>query len=270
MAQHRGFRIYIPNVYGMVLMSNEIFTLFDIPIQCLSLEESLFSVFQAMQESSQRVFFATSYSLVKAHKDKTHKRALQLAEFCLQSGHGILLAAHFLHHKNVPAPIEPEHWITCFLDLIEQRSSLPVSIFFLGSNTADIEALPSFMEKRWPKIHLCGAHESWTPEQEEELVKKIEQAAPTILLVSREIPEGERFIYQHWHRFKNAGIKVALSGEEVIEKMIGTFPQTTRLLRALHIESLLRAISRPKFFIQRYVIGGLSFVYLLLKTRGQG
>lgn len=251
-------------------MSNEIFTLFDIPIRCLTHEESLLAVFQAIQENSQRVFFATSYSLVKAHQDKAHKRALQLAEFCLQSGQGIVFAAHFLHTKGVPSPIEPEHWITSFLDLMEQRTPMPVSLFCIGSANADLDALPSFMAKRWPRIRLCGTYKTWTPEEEEEIVKRIEQTSPTILLVSRELPEGERFICRHWHRFKNAGIKLAMSGEEVVEKMIGTFPHTTRLLRALHIESLLHAMLRPKVFFQRYVVGGCYFAYLLLKTKWHG
>jgi UDP-N-acetyl-D-mannosaminuronic acid transferase (WecB/TagA/CpsF family) len=261
--------VTVPELKKKALMSKDIFTLFDIPIRCLTFEESLDAIFLASGENSQRVFFATSYSLVKAHQDKAHKRALQLAEFCLQSGHGILLAAHFLHNKAVPYPFEPEQWLCHFLDLLAERSSVPASIFCIGSEQSDIDALPTFIAKRWPRIRLCGTYKTWTAEEEEEVVKRIEQTAPTILLVSREIPEGERFICRHWHRFKNAGIKVALSGEEVVEKMIGTFPCTTRLLRALHIESLMHAMLRPKVFFQRYVFGGCYFAYLLLKTKWQ-
>lgn len=247
-------------------MSKEIFTLFDIPIHCLTLEESVLSVFHAMQERSQRVFFATSYSLVKAHQDKQHKRALQLAEFCLQSGLGILLAARFLHNKNVPPPIEPEMWTYSFLDALQQRMHTPITLFCIGKEPSDLEALPSFIKNRWPNIHLSGAY-TFSAANEEALLQQIEQKPPTILLLSLEIPEGERYIYQNWHRLKNAGIKVTLTGENILENMLGSLPRTTRLLRSLQIEKVLRAFCRPKFFIQRYVIGGICFAYLLLKTR---
>ena len=109
----------------------------------------------------------------------------------------------------------------------------------------------------------------YDPEEEASIVNTIEKSRPSILLLGMDSPLQEQFLCRHWHRLKNAGVAVAISGGEAIDAIAGTLSIAPRLARALHLEWFLRMLLDPWRFYLRYLRGGGLFFWYLMKQKGK-
>lgn len=242
-----------------------VFTIFDIPIQTVGIEESWGLVMEESHRAAVRIFFVDAHALLLAQDDRAYRHALQVAEFCFSEERWLTLSARFLCSPRLPTKMNRTSWIFSFFDRLQTEESL----FCLGVRNESFQILPHVIASRWPRITLIGSHGSVTVAEEDALVAIIEQQAPTILLVGSDISCPERFICRHWHQLKNAGVRIAIAGGTTIDEMTGVISRPQKVAKVLHLQWCFHLIFRPKFFYECYIKGPFRFLWLLIKQKGK-
>lgn len=226
-----------------------------IAIQRLSFEESFSKVLNASQVNPVKVFWANAHAICECERDPHFKIALENADFLLNDGVGIELAG-FLFGKKMKGNLNGTDWIPAFLDKINQ------TIFLLGGQQEVIEDAVNVFKDKWPDIPVVGYSNGYY-EDEEQVLKLIEGAKPSVLLVGMGVPKQEMFIHDHWQRLQAAGLHIAIAGGAVFDFMTEKVSRAPTFLRKMRLEWIYRIWLEPKRLIKRYLRELLVFPYIL-------
>jgi len=140
--------------------------------------------------------------------------------------------------------------------LLEKANIDRSSIFLLGSTQKNLSILVNKIKKNYPDIIIGGFnHGYFYQEEEEEIIRRINDAKPNYLFVGMGSPKQELFISENLSRLKS-NINLGVGGS--FNVIAGLEKPTPRWMK-YGLEWIYRSLQDPKK-IKRYIVINLFFV----------
>lgn len=211
------------------------------------------------------VLNANVYCLNLAYKDRGLRDLLNSAEIVFCDGAGVMLAARILGCR-IPERITYADWMW---ELAAFAASEGFSLYFLGGRPGVAWKAAEQLKKRHPVLKVSGVHHGYfdhatgSPENEA-IIRKINAAAPDILVLGFGMPLQERWLMHNWNRID---ARIALTGGAVFDYISGELRRGPKILTDNGFEWLARLLIEPGRLWRRYVVGNSLFLVRILRQR---
>lgn len=141
------------------------------------------------------------------------------------------------------------------------------SVFLLGAKPKHSDAAIKCLQNKYPNMKINGHHGYFdidNPQQNVEIVRKINQTKSNILVVGMGMP-----IQEHWIQLyrDQLDVNVIMPGGAVIDRLAGVVPDCPAFLSNVGLEWLYRLCREPKRLGTRYLIGNSAFVLHLILAK---
>lgn len=194
-----------------------------------------------------------------AQYDEEFRKILNSSELNIPDGYGIVWAA-----DKIGEPLEERVAGYDFIHKIfELGQDMDISFYFLGSKPGVAEAAKEKIEVEYLGIEVDGTNDGYfSVEEEKELIKRINEVAPDVLLVAMGAPKQERFIYKYRDKLK---CKIAIGVGGCFDVISGNVKRAPRFFINLHLEWLYRGLTDFRRFKRLFAIP--KFMYSVKKIK---
>lgn len=136
--------------------------------------------------------------------------------------------------------------------------------YFYGDEESTLKALISKLKSQFPNMRSTGFHSPpfrpLTIEEDEEVIREINEAAPDVLWVGLGMPKQEMWIAEHRDRLK---VPVIVGAGAAFKLTSGTLRRAPAWLRNLGFEWLWRLLHEPKSMWRRVFLDAPRFIGLV-------
>jgi N-acetylglucosaminyldiphosphoundecaprenol N-acetyl-beta-D-mannosaminyltransferase len=187
------------------------------------------------------------------------------AELVFCDGAGVALGIRILGH-SVSHRITYADWIWQLAEYVEMRG---YTVCFVGARPDVAQRAARRLRDRFPGLRIDGVHHGHFDlklgsEENERVVRKINEIKPNILLVGLGMPTQERWLMENWDRLD---ANVALTGGAVFDYVSGNLRRAPSWMTDHGMEWIGRLIVEPRRLWRRYVIGNPLFLWRVVKQR---
>lgn len=177
--------------------------------------------------------------LIIAQDDINFANILKRADLCVPDGVGLLWAAKRLGHY-LPERVTGSDGVPY---IAEQASKRGWKLFFLGAGEGIAQKAADVLRERYPDLQIVGVYGgSPRPEDEDEIVARINQVEPDILFVAYGAPNQDKWIARNLPRLK---IKMAMGVGGSFDFIAGTITRAPVWMQKAGLEWLYRLILQP-------------------------
>ena len=221
-----------------------------VPFDNVTTQETL-EIIGEMIASGQPHYGATANVdfIVQALEDVELRRILFDAHLVLADGMPIVWASKFLGNP-LPERVTGSGMIPQLLALAEQKGW---KVFFLGGTEQSVAAAAEKTLAKHPKLRLVGAYSPpFKPLLEmdhAEILHRIREAKPDILLVAFGCPKQEKWINMN---YREAGVPFTVGVGATIDFLAGTFKRAPGWMQKTGTEWIFRMLQEPKRLVRRY------------------
>ncbi len=150
------------------------------------------------RDKPQQVIFMTVWDVLKARRNNEFRKMVLNAGLCLPVSKSLVSGARFLK-KTVPVRRQPFSVIISFLNVIDSHYK---SLYLFGGRQESLLKAERNVRSTYPGIKLVGRfagfyHKSMEPH----IISAIAKAEPSIIIVSRGIPGGRKWVYRNREEF---------------------------------------------------------------------
>ncbi len=177
--------------------------LLGVPLDILREEDIEDTVMDLLsRDKPQQVIFMTVWDVLKARRNNEFRQMVLNAGLCLPVSKSLISAAKFLK-KPVPVRRQPFSVIISFLNVIDSHYK---SLYLFGGRQESLLKAEKNVRSTYTGIKLVGRfagfyHKSMEPH----IISAIQKAEPSIVIVSKGIPGGRKWVYRNRDKF-NSGI----------------------------------------------------------------
>ena len=177
--------------------------------------------------------------VMKAKEDEEYKNILNNASLVIPDGIGIVKAAQILG-----TPLQERvagYDLIC--NLLDIYKSGKKTFYFWGGKPGVAELAKQKLEEKYPTIKIVGTDDGYFDDaKKEQIIEKITNLHPDILLVGIGFPKQEKLINELLP--KNI-FKIAIGCGGTLDVLSGTVKRAPKLFIKLHIEWSWRLIKEP-------------------------
>lgn len=205
-----------------------------------------------------RVYFANAHSIEVASRNADFFTALKRSNLLLADGSGVLLGSRLAGH-----PLTHNLNGTDLIPALCQAASpqRPLSIFLLGAKPGIADKAAVTLAAQSKGVKIAGVQNGYFAETETpEVLQRIRDAKPDVLLVAMGTPRQEIWIDKYSHQLPGV-ICIAVGG--LFDFMAGQVPRAPKLFRNLGVEWVWRMMMEPDRLWKRYTIGNLVYLKVL-------
>ena len=197
------------------------------------------------------------------------KAAYKHADLILADGTPVVWAARFLK-RPLPEKVPGSDLVPALFDAVPAFE--PRRVFLLGAGPGVAERAAANITNRWPAVKIAGCYSppmgfEKDAEENENILARIGQAAPDILIVGLGAPKQELWVHQNRARIQAAA---ALCVGATIDFLAGEKPRAPMWMRRSGLEWLHRVWSEPRRLALRYAKGAWVFPQLVARDWWRG
>jgi N-acetylglucosaminyldiphosphoundecaprenol N-acetyl-beta-D-mannosaminyltransferase len=214
--------------------------LFGLRLHALTMAEAL-EIARGFLRSGQPHYIVTcdAAALSRAQEDEAFRRVVNEADLVTADGAGVVLAARLL---GLPVEVR-----VAGCDLVEGLCRVAAEegqgVFFLGAEPGVAEEAAARLAARIPALRIAGCqHGYYPPAEEPQIVERIAQAHPGVLLVALGQPRQEFFIAQYLRRI---GARVAIGIGGSLDVLSGRKRRAPTWMQRMGLEWLYRVLQEP-------------------------
>jgi len=201
------------------------------------------------------------HGIWEAHKRPDFRAILNSADLWVPDGIAPVLVARLKGIGNVQRTPGAEI-MRAFFELADERG---YSSFFYGDTDETLAALKENLERNYPGHKVVGTYSPpfrpLTAEEDEQIVKMINDAKPDVVWVGLGLPKQDRWVYEHKDRLK---VPVAAGVGAAFLFLSGRVKRVPEWVGRNGLEWLWRFIQEPKKLWRRDLIEGPQFVWHVL------
>jgi len=199
-------------------------------------------------EAGRYISITNTESMYHALRRPDHLKFIQNANFSLCDGVGVIAAGYFwgLKINRYNGPILQ-------LDCSEYGQSRGWRHFYYGGKEGVADLMAEKLKEQFPQMQVVGTYcppfRELTAEEDEEVVRMINETKPDIVWVGLGLVKQEAWIAKHLHRVRApwmVGVGAAFDYHS------GAVPWAPEWIRALGLEWVFRLIIQPKLRAKRY------------------
>jgi len=187
--------------------------------------------------------------IVQALEDVELRRILFDMHLVLADGMPIVWASRFLGNP-LPERVTGSGLIPLLLAEAEQRGW---RVFFLGGTEQSVAQAAEKTLAKHPRLQLVGAYSPpfnrLLEMEHEDILRRIHEARPDILLVAFGCPKQEKWINMH---YRSAGVPFSVGVGATIDFLAGTFQRAPLWMQKTGTEWIFRMLQEPRRLVKRY------------------
>ena len=207
-----------------------------------------------------KVSFLNAHNANIAYTDPVFAEALD--DFLiLPDGIGVDLAAKLLYGAPFPDNLNGTDFVPAFL----QASTTPLTVGLLGATRVNAEAASIKLAALAVQHQFVVIHDSYfSAAQQTEIVDRIEELRPDVLLVAMGVPRQELWIERHIDA-RHCTLPIAVGA--LLDFLSGSVPRAPLWMRRLRLEWLFRLAVEPGRLWRRYVVGNPLFLLRVVRQK---
>jgi N-acetylglucosaminyldiphosphoundecaprenol N-acetyl-beta-D-mannosaminyltransferase len=183
------------------------------------------------------------------------------ADIAFCDGAGVQLAIRLLNGRAAHRTTPPE-WIGTVLQSLGSEAS----IFWVGGRAESVEKAAWRYAQRYG-VRTAGVQHGYfdmTPDSEDNaaLIARINDAAPSIILVNMGMPRQELWVSENWDRLQTG---VVITGGALVDHAAGSVRRPPRWVANLGVEWLVRLMREPRRLWRRYLLGLPMFAFYMVQ-----
>ena len=166
------------------------------------------------------------------------------------------------------------HWMRrvygpdLMLAVLEVAARRGWTSYLYGGSPESLDALEARLLERFPGLRIVGTwsppFRELTPDEEVEVVGRINDAAPDLVWVGLSTPKQERWMHRHRDALQ---APVLLGVGAAFDFHAGTKRQAPRWMQRNGLEWFFRLCTEPRRLWRRYLVGNTAFVWSVLRRR---
>jgi N-acetylglucosaminyldiphosphoundecaprenol N-acetyl-beta-D-mannosaminyltransferase len=237
--------------------------LFDIPFAPLTLDEAAGEVERLILRSipSYLVTANTNYAMLVSQHSDLHEVNRNAALIVADGIHMVWVS------RMTPRPL-PER--VTGTDLIHRFSALAAHkgyrLFLLGAAPGVADQAARNLCECYPGLQIAGTEapvfKDLTPDEHEQLIARIREARPDLLLLAMGQPQGERWLFRNREVL---GVPVSIQIGGSLDYIAGRVPRAPLWMRTIGLEAPHRMFCEPSRLIPRYSRNALFLAKSLVR-----
>ena len=257
-AEHRG-----PMLTQSKIQDPKSFPVLGVQVDAVQIPHVIEQMEEWIYERSGTHFIAVTNvdSVTRAWHQDYFRQALNAADLTVADGMPLVWVGRLRGHAMKRRVYGPE----LFLEFCRTTSAKGYSHFFYGGAAGVPEELADALAHQCPNLKAVGTYSPpyrpLTPEEDNEEVRMINQAAPDVLWVGLGGLKQERWMFEHRHLLN---VPVIVGVGAAFDFHTGRLPQAPRWMREHGLEWLFRLWQEPKRLWRRYLIYNTQFVFLVV------
>lgn len=212
------------------------------------------------RRSSHFIALAGMHGVTEAQEAPDFKVVLNSADLVVPDGMPLVWLARIRGYPLRRRVYGPELMLT----FCDQTASKGYRHFFYGGAAGVADRLAAMLQSRFPGLQVVGTYtppfRPLTPEEDQEVVRLINQASPDLLWVGLSTPKQERWMYEHRERL-NVPVMVGVGA--AFDFHTGRVKQAPVWMREHGLEWFWRLVQEPRRLWRRYLVQGSKFVALV-------
>ncbi len=271
--------------------------IFEVDIDTLTREDALKRVGEFLKGNGEHYVVTPNPEIVlAAQKDENFRNILNNASLAMPDGFGLLCAAWFL---GLPR-LHRMTGVDLMLEICRIASAQGKSVFLLGARRGVGEKAAKVLQAKFPELKIAGVewggeiqllevkppkigHSEAQPKNlprmrvrpcerdpspplaaQDDIVKRINAAAPDVLFVALGHPKQEKWIAAHLKQLPS--VKVAMGVGGAFDYIAGITPRAPAWMRSIGLEWLYRMFYEP-WRIRRILNAVILFPWMVIRKK---
>jgi N-acetylglucosaminyldiphosphoundecaprenol N-acetyl-beta-D-mannosaminyltransferase len=174
-----------------------------------------------------------------ARQDSNFRNILKRADLCVPDGVGLLWAARYLH-KRLPERVTGSDGVP---KIAERAAQTGWRLFLLGAGPGVVEKVADVLCQLYPGLQIAGLYGgSPAPNEEDDIVERINASGADILFVAYGAPEQDKWIARNLPRLR---VRMAMGVGGAFDFIAGIMPRAPIWMQRIGLEWLFRLYLQP-------------------------
>lgn len=206
------------------------------------------------------------HSYVESLRDGLFAQALHQADWLVPDGSGIVLASRILG-GTIRERVTGSDIFKGVHDVLNSKGGYRV--FFLGSTEDTLAQIRQRMSVDYPHIEVAGIYSppfkvEFSPQELDEMVRAVNDAAPDVLWVGMTAPKQEKWIFSQQDHLE---VPFAAAVGAVFDFYTGRVKRSHPVFQKMGLEWLPRLAQQPRRLWQRMGISAPIFLSHVIKQK---
>ncbi|MBN2326375.1 MAG: exopolysaccharide biosynthesis polyprenyl glycosylphosphotransferase [Candidatus Omnitrophica bacterium] len=227
-----------------------------IDIDSLTAAEFLQRIDEFVENGAPRqISYLNADCLNKCWSDRSYREAVIESDLVYADGMGVVWASRLFGHP-LPERLNANDLLPQFCRRAEEKGH---RIFLLGGENGIAEKAKDDLQSKYPNLQIVGCHKGYfTEEESEEVIQKIREVKPDILIVGMGAPKQELWIRRH---LKELGVPVAWGVGGLLDYSAKGLRRAPVWMRKSGLEWFWRLCLEPRRLWRRYILGNILFTF---------
>jgi len=258
-AEHRQ---EVKEKYG-VHLPMEICSILGVNVLVTDMEKTVRFVEENIKKlSGEYVCVSNGHTTVTAFEDESYRTVQNSAVMALPDGEPLSIVSRQRGFKDARRVTGPD-----FMEQMFQRSQEGNGLrhFFYGGSQDTLNTLESVLKEKYPALQIAGMYSPpfrpLTREEDEEVIRIINDSKADIIWVGLGAPKQERWMYEH--RNKVQGLMFGVGAG--FDYHSGKLKRAPMWMQKMSLEWLMRLLQDPKRLWKRYLVTNVKFLWHVRK-----
>jgi N-acetylglucosaminyldiphosphoundecaprenol N-acetyl-beta-D-mannosaminyltransferase len=237
-------------------------TLLGCPIDNLNFRDTIKRIEDSIQKKKPiRHCAINAAKIVKIQSDRRLREIVTSSDMISPDGQSIVWASRFLKR---PVP-ERVTGIDLMQKLLELSAKKGYKVFLLGAREEIICELNKKLKRELPNLKLVGWRNGYfSPNEEEAIVKEINEKKPDILFVGISSPKKEYWMNKYQGTLK---VPFCMGVGGSFDVLVGKIRRAPNWMQKFGLEWLHRLLQEPTRMWKRYLVTNSLFLFYLFKEK---
>lgn len=236
-------------------------------ISPINIQQALEKIFNWIECNEKKYICVTpAHGIMECQQDNELRKIFNSSGLTTPDGMSVVWILKMMGFRNVGRVYGPD-----LMEAICKYSSENNRYrhFFYGGAKGIPEKLSEVLRSDYPKLNIIGTYSPpfrpLTPEEDEEIINRINDLSPEFIWVGISTPKQERWMASHIDRL-NAPILIGVGA--AFDFLSGTKKQAPKLIQRSGFEWLFRLINEPKRLWRRYIMYPYFLVLVVRQLLG--
>lgn len=186
------------------------------------------------------IFTPNPEIVMAAYDDPEFMNVLNSADMCTPDGIGVVYAAKML---GTPVP-ERVAGFDLVCGLLESMRKTGDGVFLFGAKPGVAEAARDKLTEKYIGLNIAGTHNGYfSDEDNEKIIKEINESGAKLLLVCLGAPKQEKWIYEHKNELENVTLCMGVGG--ALDVFAGVVKRAPDIFIKCNLEWFYRFCKNP-------------------------